>query len=144
MKNFCHCGNPSENKDTGDCASCGADKRKTDRNAKKIKEDKKFRKRIPKFSQRRLKEMPEYSKESKEFLKDKRCAVILQLPATEIHHMKGRTGYADEWARENHITLLMDKRFWLPVSRPGHIKVELNPAWAREMGFSMERSEIMK
>ncbi len=141
---YCLCGNPSENLETGDCASCGADKRKDERNAKKIKEAKKFRKRIPKFSQKRLKEIPDYAKESKEFLKDKRCAVIPQLPATEIHHMKGRIGYADEWARQNNVTLLMDKHYWLPVSRPGHIKVELNPAWAREMGFSMDRSEIMK
>ncbi len=134
----------SENLESGDCASCGADKRKEERNEKKVKEAKKFRKRIPKFSKKRLNEMPIYFNESKEFLKGKRCAVFSEFPATEIHHMRGRIGFADQWARENNITALMDKRYWLPVSRPGHWKIELNPSWAREMGFSMERSEIMK
>jgi ribosomal protein L37E len=141
---FCLCGNPSENLETGDCASCGADKRKAERNEKKVKEAKQFKKKIARFSKKRMKEIPIYAKESKEFLKGKRCAVFPTLMATDIHHMKGRIGFADEWARNNHITLLMDKRYWLAVSRPGHTHIELNPRWAREMGFSMERSEIVK
>jgi len=34
------------------------------------------------------------------------------LTATTIEHTKGRTGYADEWARENKISLFLDERFW--------------------------------
>jgi len=141
---FCLCGNPSENEETGDCASCGANKRKAARNASKKAEALKFKRRIPKFSKKRLKENTEYNRESRKFIEGKQCAVFPELKATDVHHMKGRIGYADQWARENHVTLLMDQRYWLPVSRPGHSKIELNPRWAREIGFSIERSEIMK
>lgn len=59
---------------------------------------------------------------------NKRCAVFPVLPAKEIHHKAGRTG-----------DMLMNKEYWLPVSRKGHIEIELNPAWARKMGFTVSR-----
>lgn len=32
--------------------------------------------------------------------------------ATTIEHTKGRLGYADQWARDNDISLYLDVRFW--------------------------------
>ena len=61
------------------------------------------------------------------------------LPATDIHHMQGREGYADEWARENEMPLLLDERFWLPVSREGHLKITADSKWASENGFTFLR-----
>jgi len=90
------------------------------------------------------KALREYSRKKQNWIKGKRCAVIPHLPATDIHHMKGRVGYADQWARDNDVPLLIDERHWLPVSRAGHMRIEENPAWARKMGYSENRSEIVK
>lgn len=32
--------------------------------------------------------------------------------STTIEHTKGRLGYADQWARDNDISLYLDVRFW--------------------------------
>jgi len=90
------------------------------------------------------KSLGEYSRKKQKWIKGKRCAVLPHLQATDIHHMKGRVGYADQWARENNVSLLLDERFWLAVSRLGHIRIEDNPDWARKMGYSESRAEIVK
>lgn len=69
------------------------------------------------------------------------CPVYPTKTATEIHHKRGRVGYADEWAEQNKISLYIDKRFFLAVSRDGHRKIEENPTWAKEMGFSEPRKQ---
>jgi hypothetical protein len=61
------------------------------------------------------------------FLEGKRCPITGGV-ATEIHHMKGRMG-----------KLLIDERYFLAVSREGHIKIGDNPEWAMEMGYSLSR-----
>jgi len=71
-------------------------------------------------------------------LENKICPVTKEA-TTEVHHMKGRKGFADEWAKENNIPLLIDVRFFLAVSRKGHIKIELNPEWAKENNYSLNR-----
>lgn len=48
--------------------------------------------------------------------------------ATEIHHRKGKIG-----------DLLTDERWFLAVCRPHHIYIELNPALAKEHGYSLSR-----
>ena len=62
---------------------------------------------------------------------------------TEIHHKKGRQHdqYADEWARENNICLLIDVRFFLAVSREGHDWIEANPEKSKDLGYSVSRLE---
>ena len=70
---------------------------------------------------------------------NKICPVTGQ-PATEIHHVRKRRGYADEWARLNNIPLLLDQRFWLAVSRDGHNEIEDNPEWAYEKGYSIRNN----
>jgi len=49
-------------------------------------------------------------------------------PSNEIHHMK---------ARDNR--RLIDDNHFLAVCRPCHQKIELNPLWAKENGYSKSR-----
>lgn len=124
-KGYCTCGKVSENKDTGECASCGSARRKAERSAQKpVKVY-----RIAKVSKKRVKIDSEYHREKAKFLAGKMCPIYANLKAEDIHHMKGRIGL-----------LLMDKRYWLAVSRKAHVKIELNPKWAREQGYSLPRS----
>ena len=89
-------------------------------------------------------DLSKYSKARTKFFEDpknKRCRVFSEQKANQIHHMKGRKGYADKWARENGIKLLYDTRFFLPVSTDGHRKIEANPAWSYENKYSLSRLE---
>ncbi len=79
------------------------------------------------YSDKRAAEMEQYNREAKEFVKGKICPITNQ-PATEVHHKKGRIG-----------KLLLDKRFWLAVSRNGHNKINNNPIWAMQMGYTISR-----
>src|SRR5687768_15372187 len=110
----CACGNICEGT-TDRCASCNALERKADR--LKMKDDAKP---INKISASHSRALTVYNSKRKIWIKGKRCAVFPDRPATQVHHMQGRVGYADEWARENNIPLLLDERFWLPVSDEGH------------------------
>jgi len=53
-----------------------------------------------------------------------RCVVFPSKPATDIHHARGRAG-----------TLLLDERFWLPVSRAAHRWIDDHPLQARRAGW---------
>lgn len=48
--------------------------------------------------------------------------------ATDVHHKKGRMG-----------SLLTDLSHFLPVCRPCHNWIELNPKEAKELGYSINR-----
>lgn len=101
--------------------------------------------RIKPISKKRQSMLLKYDVARAEFLgkpENKRCPVTKQR-ATEIHHKRGRTGYADEWARENNVPLLIDKRFFLAVSRDGHRKIEDNPEWAYENEYSLTRTNTL-
>lgn len=52
------------------------------------------------------------------------CAVFPKLHAVDVHHSRGRLG-----------PLLMDERFWIPVSRIGHVFIHDNRARARELNW---------
>ncbi len=96
---------------------------------------------IPKFSKKREKENREYTIKRLQFLaqpENLRCPITKE-KATDIHHKMGRIGYADEWARQENIPLLLDVRFWLAVSRKGHQMIEENPEWAKENNYSIDR-----
>jgi hypothetical protein len=73
---------------------------------------------------------------------NKICPITRQ-PTTEIHHVRKRRGFADEWARLNNIPLLLDQRYWLAVSRIGHQKIEENPTWAYEKGYSQKNNTTL-
>jgi hypothetical protein len=99
--------------------------------ADKLSDDTPKGKPIRPFSKKREKLNDEYNKEAKIFLKmNPRCAVYPELQSKEVHHKKGRTG-----------KLLIDKRYWLAVSRKAHRKITDNPAWAIEHGYSLLRLE---
>ncbi len=138
MCKFCGLDNPVENPDTGYCASYAHALRKADKLASRPL---KIPKPIPKRSKKMVSEMAEYLAESRPWLVGKMCVVYPELPATQVHHSKGREGYADNWARDHNITLLHDKRWWKPVSDDGHKKIEAKRAWAERMGFTYSRSE---
>jgi hypothetical protein len=97
---------------------------------------------IPAKSKKKAKEDNQYSKEKPGFMEGKICPVYPDLPVKDIHHMKGRgEGFADAWAEANGITLTMDKRWWLAVSRKAHIRIGNNPKWAIKNGYSFKRLE---
>lgn len=87
---------------------------------------------IAKRSKKRETQEKLYSQLRKAYLakpENKTCPITKQ-PSTEVHHKKGRIG-----------DLLLDTRYWLAVSREGHRKIEENPEWAKEMGYSLSRLE---
>lgn len=95
---------------------------RTDKKPKKLKHE----------TEKRGKENMEYLRKRKIFLslpENEFCAVFPWLRATEIHHKKGRIG-----------KLLTDERYFLAVSPEGHRKIENNPEWAYEMGYSIRRT----
>lgn len=118
------------------CASHNAQHRKMERLAKKAP---KKPKPIPRRSQKMDVIMEEYNRRRPGYLAGKKCAVFPDQKANQIHHKMGRIGYADVYAEENDIPLILDERFWLPVSQDGHDKIERNPDWAKDKGFSFER-----
>jgi len=112
---------PIENKDTSLCATCNRKSR--------VAEDRDL-----------------YPKTRKMFLehavKNNFTCPITGRPITmndDVHHKMGRVGFADEWARENDISLILDVRFFLAVTREGHQWIELHPEAAKAKGYSLSR-----
>ncbi len=119
MMGYCKvqgCNKPVENKDTGLCASHSKAMRKIVTTP------------LKRVAEKTQKKANLYYEKSREFIKNKRCVVYPMLKAEEVHHKRGRVG-----------DLLLDETHWLPVSRKGHVKIEMNPRWAKEMGFSESR-----
>jgi len=111
-----------ENHDLGICASCNRQLRDIDRGL------------YPTVKEEFLKKMVSL---------DKECPVKLR-PITmddDVHHRKGRIGFADQWARDNDISLLIDVRFFLAVSREGHIWIEHNREEAEKLGYTLTRQD---
>lgn len=92
---------------------------------------------IRKVSEKQEKLNKEYSKLRVEFLSlpENQICPITKTSTTDVHHKKGRKGFADEWARENNIPLIIDVRFFMAVSREGHDKIHNNPIWAKELKY---------
>lgn len=85
---------------------------------------------IKPISDKRKTEIQKYTILRKEFLSDPKNQIcpITKQPTTDVHHKKGRVG-----------SLFLDTRYWLAVSREGHIMIEENPEWAKENGYSLNR-----
>lgn len=56
--------------------------------------------------------------------------------ANTIEHTRGRVGYADEWARENNITLYIDKRFLKACCLQHNGELENNSELSKEYQLS--------
>lgn len=96
-------------------------------------------KKIRQVSDKRKEDNEIYSIMRKQFLEKFPICPITGRPTTDIHHKKGRIGFADDWARHNDISLFLDVRYWVALSREGHQFVEENPTWAKENGYSLNR-----
>lgn len=99
----------------------------SDRNKDKLKPKQKP---IPRRSKKRIVQELQYNADVKVFLgkpENKICPVTGQ-QTNQVHHKKGRIG-----------DLLLDQEFWLAVSPDGHDKIENNPIWAKEKGYSLNR-----
>jgi hypothetical protein len=119
------------------CASCETLDRKASR--LKMPDDQKP---IAKVSDNQGKLLVRYQRKRKVFLRGKKCQCKFPHNCSTIltvHHMQGRVGYADEWARENEMPLLLDERFWLPACLDGHTYIEEHKKWACENGYSFLR-----
>lgn len=150
--NCLNCDSPHvENPEIGLCASCAAALRKAERQTVKDsakreaalqrqKEKKKQASPIPKVSGKMSSLLTQYSHKKTKWIAGKRCAVYPDSPATTVHHIRGRVGFADLWARENNIPLLLDERFWIACSIKGHKFIEDNRDWAISKGFTIPRS----
>ncbi|HZI26231.1 MAG TPA: hypothetical protein VFD46_14200 [Chryseolinea sp.] len=123
------------------CASHGRAKRKLDKQASQPAKEKKP---IKKVSDKMAALLEIYYRKRAMFIQGKKCAIYPNQKATQVHHKKGREGYADLWAKENDIILLLDERFWLPVSMDGHEKIGREDEWAKARGFSLPRLEVLK
>lgn len=100
----------------------------------KEKPPKKPRTPIRPMSKKLSKERKTYRELREEFLSrpdNMFCAVYPSIPASQIHHMRGRGKH------------LNDVSTWLAVSDIGHEFIEANPALARERGFTMSRLELV-
>lgn len=127
---YCDCGKISENRETGECASCGAARRKAERMTLKQRTP------ISKVSDKRGKELNQYATLKAKFILNKWCAYHGKpcLPV-DIHHQMGRVGFADE----KEIPLLLDVRYWIPVCREAHNWITEHSKEAIEQGYSFSR-----
>lgn len=116
------CESPVENRDLGLCATHNKEAR-----AKYVPP--KPKKPINKVSTTRKEQLKIYFLLRDKWIEGKKCAVHKNMPATDVHHMKGREG-----------ALLLDTRYWLPVSRLGHREITDNSAWAIRKGYSLKRN----
>ena len=82
---------------------------------------------IAKATTKRKGQMDEYHERAKEFIKGKKCAVYPTPKAREVHHMAEDQGNAIGW------------KILAPVSRKGHVMIEMKPEWAKKMGYSVSR-----
>lgn len=100
----------------------------------------KAKKRISPFSQKKLDDLAIYRPIRDKYLDEHRWCEVdgCGKPSTNLHHKATRTGYADDWARENEIKLLWDVRYFMAccgVCHPFKIHQEANDGWARKHGY---------
>ena len=96
---------------------------------REVKESKKP-KPIAKKSKKLIDAEKIYTKERKVYLQAyPYCEVVgCNSESQDIHHRKGRIG-----------ALLIDSNYFVAVCRTCHTEIELNPIWAKENGYSLDR-----
>ena len=103
----------------------------------KPKEAKKYV--IPKVSEKRKALLPIYEKVRIEVLSEAKFVCFVdncKNVANTCEHQKGRKGFADQWARDNNIPLLIDKRFLKPCCNYHNLEFERNPELAKKYQLS--------
>lgn len=105
----------------------------------RLKEMKPF-KPIKKVSDKRKIENAKYTVQRIQFLgkeENKICFVDdCNSIADTIEHQKGRKGFADDYARENNISLYLDERFWKPCCLFHNLEFERNPELSKKYQLS--------
>lgn len=95
---------------------------------------------INKRSDKRALDEKQYSINSKLFLslpENKKCFVdVCKRKANTVEHTKGRKGYADKWARDNDVGLLLDERYWKPCCLQHNQEFENNPELSKKYQLS--------
>lgn len=88
-------------------------------------------KKIPSKSDTRKEEEKIYNAAAKQYKIDNpKCMVKDCDRKTEhVHHMRGRSG-----------SFYLDQSTWLPVCMNHHLKIEANPVWSKENGYSLNRN----
>lgn len=115
----------------GLCATCAHNLRKAERRKLTEKQP------VNKVSDKRKTQLNEYAVIRERFLLNRWCGVHGHpCVPTEVHHMKGKAGFADE----KEIPLLIDTRFFLAVCREAHIKITEDSRWAISEGYSIQRT----
>ena len=110
---------------------------------KPTKQDKKPKRSISPVSEKRKEDVELYSFLAKKFKEEnKKCMVCKTKDTVDLHHVRGKIGYHDEWARWVGVHALLDIRYWITVCRDCHNEVEQNPEWAYENGYSIKRTNI--
>jgi hypothetical protein len=95
--------------------------------------------RIPKVSGKRQLLIPVYEKVRIEVLTEAKFKCFIDgcnNVANTVEHTRGRVGYADEWARENNITLYIDKRFLKACCLHHNGELENNPELSKKYQLS--------
>jgi hypothetical protein len=94
----------------------------------------KRRKPIRPISKERAAMLRKYYRLRRRYLEDHPwCEVFPELRATEIHHVRGRAG-----------EMLLDVRYWMPVSRAGHRWIHEHPEEARERGWLADKGRWLE
>ena len=105
-----------------------------DANQKKEDKPTKPRKSIAPRSPKRQKQESKYNREARPFKEDNphckagipgKCTGM----TTDVHHMAGRVG-----------EMLLYQPYWLPVCRACHDWIEAHPIEAKELGYSMSKT----
>ena len=94
---------------------------------------------IPKQSEKRKALNPIYEKVRIEVLTEANFVCFIdgcKRTATTAEHTMGRKGFADQWARDNNIPLLVDKRFLKPCCWQHNGELENNPELSKEYQLS--------
>jgi len=119
------------------CPKCkGAEKKYQSDKLSKSKKPKP----IPKVSEKRKIDNIIYASERIKFLmmkENKICFIDGCLKeATTIEHSAGRLGFYDDWARDNNISLYIDKRFWKPCCLAHNLELENNSELSKKYQLS--------
>lgn len=95
---------------------------------------------IPKVSKKRKIENTQYTIKRLQFLaqpENLRCFIEgCNKRADTVEHTMGRKGFADQWARDNNISLYLDVRFWKPCCNDHNLELERNPELSQKYQLS--------
>lgn len=118
------------------CKDCVAKSKSSPKNNKTGKNLK--RSPIKKISPKMIPFLERYREKRDRYLEEHTTCEVYDCgkPSNNLHHKKGRRGYADDWARNNDIKLIEDERFFMACCETCHPqRIHEHPKWARKNGY---------